>query len=91
LGAVVAACARTVARCREVWRGAGETWWRFWWNVRQCGGGVACVMVLGEYCCGDLSLNGLVEREVRKMVSEEVVEVQGGTLHRLKVAKAFVG
>ena len=48
-------------------------------------------MVVGVYCCDDLSLNGLVEREVKKMVSDEAVEVQGGTLHRLKVAESFGG
>jgi len=47
--------------------------------------------VVGEYCCGDPSLNGLVERKVRKMVSNEAVEVQGGALHRLKMAEAFGG
>jgi len=39
------------------------------------GGKLHAAMVVGEYCCGDPSLNGLVERKVRKMVSEEAVEV----------------
>jgi len=82
----VASCVRTVARCREVWRGAEEvlverltTWW----------GELHATMAVGEYCCGDLNLNGLVERKVRKLVSDEAVVVQGGALHQLKMAEAF--
>jgi len=87
----VVACANSgevqggVARCR---RGAVEvlverltTWW----------GELHAAMTVGEYCCGDLSLNGLVEMKVRKMVSDEAVVVQGGALHQLKVTEAFGG
>jgi len=70
LGAVAVACARTVARCR---RGAVEVLVE---RLTRWGGGkLHAAMVVGEYCCGDPSLNGLVERKVRKMVSEEAVEV----------------